>query len=812
MDKLKAHVSYSHRESLGSFYSCSQCECAYEKLSMLKQHIKSHHEGISDAGTSPGAKEFKCLDCGLAYRSKRDLSYHVRTHTGEKPHQCFECGRSFARPDKLKRHQLVHSGEKPYLCGRCGKGFSRSDKLKTHVRTEHNEETLQCPVCDEKFCQWSDVKKHLRTHAEFVRPNYNEGVPTSKNESNNDAENDNDVANDSDSNDNNDSRNDSSIDSKNVSRNVHDLTNDNVTKNDKKNDKNTGKDKNLMHNDDMTNSATCEVKEEIVNPDYRDTGYSQKGHTASNANIFSWNKSEVVTNIKKKKRKSSSAKKKPPVVNRNVNTWSANDDGVLGRKTPDISESGQNADGQSENPDEVYPVYLFVKQECPEQDMCVEPEECPCMFCGKMFFGQNDLLDHVDKEHLPMTSYISEGDEDNCEPLDDNRQETQQQRRRRGVDESRLTCNICGLVLSTIHSLARHVQSKHTDDRPYVCCHCHKSFVRRDKFGRHLQKHKGMFDYHCTVCGQNFVRWLQWRDHRRSHSYSCNLCEFQTYMYRRLKQHMDRHMGIKNHTCSICGSSYRRRYNLVEHMKSHTGEKPYTCSDCGKRFARLDHMKVHARTHNKDQCLLCVTCGLSFPSTNALSKHTKKHGIEIPRPHICKLCGEEMGKESADRKKHRVMHAKRNEFVCDCCGCWFQSKPLLASHRQSRCTERCNVCVQCIKKKEQSENPDDSVSTTGANDNTLNMSSISKDAEGMLSCNLCAWKFKSKYKLERHTRTHTGEKPFACGLCDVFFSTSYGRSRHMEVVHKTEVAKNVEYTALCSPFEEGGTSTSIQID
>ncbi|CAJ0573025.1 unnamed protein product, partial [Mesorhabditis spiculigera] len=56
---------------------------------------------------------------------------------------------------------------------------------------------------------------------------------------------------------------------------------------------------------------------------------------------------------------------------------------------------------------------------------------------------------------------------------------------------------------------------------------------------------------------------------------------------------------------------------------------------------------------------------------------------------------------------------------------------------------------------------------------------VSEPAKTQLSCPICQKTFARRYDLDRHMKSHTGEKAFGCGRCGQRFSTSYHYNDHL---------------------------------
>ncbi|XP_068096699.1 zinc finger and BTB domain-containing protein 40 [Hyperolius riggenbachi] len=151
----------------GKPYNCDICDKAYQQLSGLWYHNRTHHPDLFAAQNHRSSKfsAAQCSSCEQVFSSTSTLQKHTKLeHPDGKLHECDTCKQSFPSSAALQVHiKCKHSGSQPFQCLYCSECFQFPGALQHHVATNHfneTENTFGCELCGELFTAQSQLERH----------------------------------------------------------------------------------------------------------------------------------------------------------------------------------------------------------------------------------------------------------------------------------------------------------------------------------------------------------------------------------------------------------------------------------------------------------------------------------------------------------------------------------------------------------------------------------------------------------------------------------------------------------------------------
>ena len=174
------------------------------------------------------------------------------------------------------------------------------------------------------------------------------------------------------------------------------------------------------------------------------------------------------------------------------------------------------------------------------------------------------------------------------------------------------------------------------------------------------------------------------------------------------KQHLSAECDSnKCFQCGECSQCFASMPTLTEHIQ---------CQYCDRVFPRASSLRTHSRTHKGKNSFKCPQCKKTFSTLSTLRRHCSTHSQ--PRPHQCPHCEKAFAKKS-DLIRHFRCHSGERPYQCPHCEKAFSQSGNLQEHI------RCHVHT----------------------------------AERPCSAHTVK-RLISKYGLDYHICTHTGERPY----------------------------------------------------
>lgn len=324
-----------------------------------------------------------------------------------------------------------------------------------------------------------------------------------------------------------------------------------------------------------------------------------------------------------------------------------------------------------------------------------------------------------------------------------------QHKKRVKVNKNKLMCSNCGRKCLSSSALSIHMRS-HTNERPYQCPSCNKSYKDAGTLKRHVDRN------HLQNRERKFI-------------------------------------------CENCGKRFYAKRDIQVHMRVHTGETPYSCPICPAHFTQMSAMLRHKRRHTDKKSHMCATCGKPFWTKEELKRHFSVH--EDTRKFTCPICQVQF-KHKGSIQKHMRVHAEPNRFICSDCGQTFNNKGNLKSHVERKHSEKSGRCDICLKNVSNIEvhmwrhNGQRPLKCEFCASSFYEMKALAlhinfkhkKTDKFKCTSEGCTKSFPSKPMLLFHVaKFHEQQTPYPCGKCSRGFYRKNDLARHMLGTHKEKL-------------------------
>ena len=374
-------------------------------------------------------------------------------------------------------------------------------------------------------------------------------------------------------------------------------------------------------------------------------------------------------------------------------------------------------------------------------------------------------------------------------------------------------CPLCQETMGTQKEFTQHIRA-HNEVKPspdpndptgqskvYYCCMCRKMLSSFSSLDRHMLVHSGERPFSCEKCGQTFTTNGNMHRHKRTHgsrdsresdiSSGGSATSAQTQKTprgpngpgRKRKPSVDTlptntgslEKSTGHAKCPICPESFFSELSLESHMSVHQGVT-IPCDECPMTFPSYTYFKLHKNMYHpngtstnngsagfpfrnafqlavfnqnlqdkvkKEEKVLDLSSPVKIPEKRSTTPKINFTSIETLTS-TTTASNEDPNENNADDNDHEIREMKlKGEFPCRLCDAVFPNLRALKGHNKEHMDRPPYIC----------------------------------------NVGHCTYSSNDKSTLARHMRTHTGEKPFECTICNFGFTTKANCERHVKNKH-----------------------------
>ena len=229
-----------------------------------------------------------------------------------------------------------------------------------------------------------------------------------------------------------------------------------------------------------------------------------------------------------------------------------------------------------------------------------------CDFCKKSFKRKGHLSRHMERAHIKKNSH--EHKCSICDKIFSSyfhvKQHVMVHTEQMKTNELKHKCNICDEIFPSPSQLKRH-EIVHSDEGSFKCDFCEKIYRHKSSWSSHMEKahiKKNRHEHKCKICDKVFSSYYFMKRHETVHTderpFKCDFCVKSFKLKETCSRHMERvhNQSKRRYACEKCGKSYGSLSYLKQHtITVHIDKEPFPCDYCPKEFRYKHERDRHVK-------------------------------------------------------------------------------------------------------------------------------------------------------------------------------------------------------------------------